>query len=233
MQAREWCRPPAAAGLPFYLFLHNDRCMDYAGVAALLLLVIGLALLIAEVFIPSGGVIMITAITCLAGSVWFAWSAWWESYRTFWWAYILSLLLLVPLALAGAFYIFPRTSWGRRVLLEGPSLTEVTGYAREEEELTGLIGRRGKTITMLNPGGLVLVEGKRYHAESQGMLLDPGEEVEVIARKANRIVVRVPRTPSATEAAVEPEEHASEADRVSPDVPDRERRPLDFDFPES
>lgn len=207
--------------------------MDYAGVAALLLLVIGLALLIAEVFIPSGGVIMITAITCLAGSVWFAWSAWWESYRAFWWAYLASLLILVPVALIGAFYIFPRTAWGRRVLLEGPSLSEVTGYAREDEELNRLIGKRGKTITMLNPGGLVLVEGKRYHAESQGMLLDPGEDVEVIARKANRIVVRVPRTPRPAETSAEPEPEIAEQDPFSPEVSERERRPLDFDFPES
>lgn len=208
--------------------------MDYAGVAALLLLVIGLALLIAEVFIPSGGVILITAITCLAGSVWFAWSAWWENYPTFWWAYIVSLVVLVPAALGGAFYIFPRTAWGRRVLLEGPSLSEVTGYAREDEELTGLIGKRGETITMLNPGGLVQVEGKRYHAEGQGMLLDPGEEVEVIARKGNRIVVRVPRTPAPLEAAAEPEPEAATEDPFPPDADvDRERRPLDFDFPAS
>lgn len=207
--------------------------MDYAGVAALLLLVLGLALLIAEVFIPSGGVIMITAITCLAGSVWFAWSAWWESYRAFWWAYLAALFVLVPSALTGAFYVFPRTAWGRRVLLEGPSLSEVTGYLREEEELTGLIGKRGKTMTMLNPGGLVLVEGKRYHAESQGMLLDPGEEVEVIARKANRIVVRVPRTPAPAEASAKPDERAAAEDPFVPEASDRERRPLDFDFPES
>lgn len=209
--------------------------MEYAAVAALLLLVIGLALLIAEVFIPSGGVIMITAVACLAGSVWFAWSAWWESYRAYWWSYLVSLLVLVPVALIGAFYIFPRTAWGRRVLLEGPSLSEVTGYVREGEELTRLIGKRGKTITMLNPGGLVTVEGRRYHAESQGMLLDPGEEVEVIARKANRLVVRMPRTPSPPPGPVveQPEPETASGDPFSSEAPDRDRRPLDFDFPQS
>lgn len=207
--------------------------MDYAGVAALLLLIIGLALLFAEVFIPSGGVILIMAITCLAGSLWFAWSAWWESYRFLWWAYVASLVLLVPLSLIGAFYIFPRTALGRRVLLEAPTLEEVTGYAREDEELTRMIGKRGKTLTMLNPGGLVTVEGRRYHAEAQGILLDPGEDIEVIARKGNRVVVRVARRPAEPEEprGTEPEPGSVERDPFASDASETEKRPLDFDFP--
>ena len=220
--------------MPFVPQTGSNRCMDYAGVAALLLLVIGLALLIAEVFIPSGGVILMMAVASLVGSVWFAWSAWWENYPTYWWAYVGSLLVLVPAVLTGAFYVFPRTAWGRRVLLEAPSLEEVTGYAREEEELGRLIGRRGKTLTMLNPGGLVIVDGKRYHAESQGILLDPGEEIEVIARKANRVVVRVPRRSAApAEAAPESALETAQEEPFAPEQRDRERRPLDFDFLQS
>ena len=37
--------------------------------------------------------------------------------------------------------------------------------------------KTGKTLTLLNPGGLVLVDGERMHAETRGLLLDPGETV--------------------------------------------------------
>ena len=51
--------------------------MDYSHIA-LLLLIVGGVLLVAEVFIPSGGLILAAAGVCLAVSVWCAWNAWWD-----------------------------------------------------------------------------------------------------------------------------------------------------------
>ena len=36
-----------------------------------------LALLVAEFFIPSGGMILIVALSATAASIWCAWNAWW------------------------------------------------------------------------------------------------------------------------------------------------------------
>ena len=49
--------------------------MDYSHFA-IILLVIGLVLLVGEIFIPSGGMILITSGVCLVASIWFAWKAW-------------------------------------------------------------------------------------------------------------------------------------------------------------
>ncbi len=194
-------------------------------VIALLLLVIGLVLLVAEFFIPSGGMIFVVAMVCCTGSIWFAWRAWWESSPGMWWTYIASLVVLIPAVVGGALYYFPRTAVGRRILLEAPSLEEVTPYAEDEERLSQLVGRTGKTLTLLTPGGLVLVDGERMHCESEGMLIDPDQAVEIVDVKGNRLVVR----------KLDRQKPRSEQDDDPPiagNDPDDDPR-LDFDVPQS
>lgn len=169
--------------------------MDYSH-ASLLLLLLSLALLVTEIFVPSGGFIAVLVLLSLASSVFCAFQAWWETSPTLWWSYVASVLILLPVVLIGAFTIFPRTSYGRRILLDAPEPDEITPYAREQQELQALLGKRGRTVTRHAPGGLVSVEGGRYHSETRGMLLDPQEEIEVVAVKGNRLVVRLADSPA-------------------------------------
>jgi membrane-bound ClpP family serine protease len=208
------------------------KMFDFSTLAILLLLV-ALAFVVMEVFIPSGGMIAILALVAGVASVWCAKRAWWDSNPIAWWSYVAALLFLIPSALGGAFYVFPRTSLGRKFLLEGPSLDEVTAYIDEEVRLKQLVGRHGKTLTLMNPGGLVLVEGERMHCESEGMvLLEPDEDVVVAAVKGNRLVVRsAPHEPRAVELPFDKQE-----EKLAPREPDAETEvadgsPLDFDVP--
>jgi membrane-bound serine protease (ClpP class) len=188
---------------------------------ALLLMLVGLALLVAEVFIPSGGIILAAALLSLGASIWYAWDAWGDSQPAAWWTYLAVLVALLPTVVIGAFYIFPRTSVGRRILLEAPSLEEVTPFSDEQEGLAGLVGHTGTTLTMLSPGGMVSVDGERLHCESEGMMIDPQQPVEVVAVRANRLVVRlVPR-----------DKPAPGPNQRNDDVSGKP--PLDFDLPQS
>ena len=161
-----------------------------SGYLAILLLVVGLALIVCEVFIPSAGLIAALATLCIAGSIASAWSAWFYTSPTYFALYVAALLFLIPSAISGAFYVLPRTAFGRKVLLEAPDLDEVTPYQEEQRQLMRLVGHVGKTLTMLNPGGLVEVEGTRQHCESEGLLLEAGTPVEIVAVKGNSVVVR-------------------------------------------
>src|SRR5580704_3120727 len=161
-----------------------------SGYLAILPLVVGLALIVCEVFIPSAGLIATLATLCIAGSVAAAWSAWASSNPTYFALYAMALLILIPSAISSAFYLLPRTAFGRKVLLEAPDLDEVTPYQEEQRQLMRLVGHVGKTLTLLNPGGLVEVEGTRQHCESEGLLLEAGTPVEIVAVKGIRVVVR-------------------------------------------
>lgn len=188
---------------------------------AILLLVLGLALLAAEIFIPSGGMITIMAVLCLGGSMWYAWNAWWVSSRTIWWIYVVALIVLLPTTVGVAVNILPRTAIGRKFLLEPPTLEEVTPYAAEQKRLEAMLGHFGKTATLMNPGGIVLIDGERVHCETEGMLLERGETVQVVAVKGNRLVVRF----------ASQEELLADRERRSDDT--GEQPPLDFDLPQS
>ena len=64
----------------------------------------------------------------------------------------------------------PRTAYGRRILLDAPAPEEITPFVREQAELQQLIGKRAKTVTLHSPGGIVTVDGRRYHSETRGMI---------------------------------------------------------------
>lgn len=218
--------------------------MDYE-LYAILLSIIGIALIVAEIFIPSGGLILIAAVITFFASIWCAWQAWSET-PAYFWSFLGSLVLVVPAAIIGAFYYLPRTEFGRRILLEAQSLEELTPFAEEGAFLTQLIGRTGKTITMLNPGGLVLVENERLHCESQGMLVEPNTDVEVIAVKGNRLVVRIATEPLSSEqhqdapnkslgqdSQTSEESQMTDADQSEEYPQELKDKPLDFDIPQS
>lgn len=201
------------------------------GTLAIILLVVCLALLAIEVFIPSGGLILVTALASLAGSIWLGWRAWSDTPPLFW-LFIGTIIVLVPTAIGVTLYWFPRTEMGKRMLLDGPSLDEVTGYTEETSRLSALIGKRGESLTLMNPGGLVLVDGERHHSESVGLLIEPGEPIEVVGISGTRIVVR--RATETRESVTHVESPKAEDAVTSIDPPDEpipEDRPVDFEMP--
>lgn len=219
MEPEEFLRWAPVNRTPWLKFPFLVQAME-AGYLAVALLVLGLTLIVCEVFIPSAGLIAAFATLCFAGSVVAAYMAWWYDKPTYFAIYTIALLVLIPSALSGALYVLPRTEFGRQVLLEAPALDEVTPYQEEQRQLQRLVGKVGKTLTLLNPGGLVLVDGTRQHCESEGILLESGAPVEIVAVKGNRVVVR----------PVERSENQS-APRLEPRRPGE--APLDFDLPQS
>jgi membrane-bound ClpP family serine protease len=200
---------PGAASI-----LGVDREMEYSH-ASVLLLLISLALLATEVFVPSGGFIAVLMLLSLGGSVFCAFRAWWETSPVLWWTYLGSVLVLLPVVLIGAFTIFPRTPYGRRVLLDAPSPEEITGFAKEQFELQALVGQHGTTVTPHSPGGMISIRDRRYHSETRGMMLDAAEPVQVVAVRGNRLVIRLADRP------VKEEPSSPDAETTSDDAIDR------------
>ncbi|EDL61379.1 NfeD family protein [Gimesia maris] len=198
--------------------------MDYS-LIAILALAVALMMMVAEIFLPSGGIIAVLALTSIAGSVWAAWMAWWGTSPGSWWTYIASVIVLIPTTLGFAVRIFPNTAWGKKVIHEVPTLDEVTGFREETEHLQSLIGKIGKTQTLLNPSGFVLVNHERHHCESQGMIVDAQVNVEIIAVEGNRLVVKVVKQPD-TDEAKSGEESTTSDDKIADES-------LDFEVPES
>ncbi len=203
--------------------------MPDAGILATLLLLLGLFLLGLEFFIPSFGMILVVATLSLVVSFWSACKAWWGVNPMFFWTYIVMLTAGIPGSLVAAITLIQRTSLGDRMILRPSGSVD----EKEANPLEILIGKAGVSNTLMTPGGIVLLDGERVHAESQGMLIEPGTPVIVVAVKGSRIVVR-PRTSvddklPAGKLPEKPEqaEEIATGLRIMPE-PD----PLDFDIPE-
>lgn len=210
--------------------------MDTYPILVILLVTVGLAALIGELLLPSAGILTVIALACLGGSAWCAWQAWYSQGNLIaWWSYVGSVLFLLPTAIVATLYVLPRTSFGRELFAAPQSSEALTPFQDEEEELQSLINEHGQTQNLFSPGGMVQIGRDRYHAESEGVMIDPGTDVIVVGVRGNRLVVRplslhdspVGTSPAdATTVALNPD--TDDATDKSVDDPS-----IDFDVPET
>jgi membrane-bound serine protease (ClpP class) len=154
---------------------------------AALLLLVGLTLVICEVFIPSGGMLGLLSIAALVTSVSLAF---YHKGLEIGLLFVFVATVLVPAALALAFRYWPHTPMGRRLLLDVRSSDEVLPDTPERRKLAQLVGKLGVAKTLMLPSGAVLVEGRTIDALSEGMSIEAGQRIRVIAVHGSRVVVR-------------------------------------------
>jgi len=206
--------------------------MDQYVLLAAILSLVGFALIVAELFVPSGGLISILSLVSFVTSLWFAYRAWWDVTPGYFWTFGTTLFLGIPAFILLLFRLIETTSLGDRILLAAPKSEDVTPYKDEEARMALLIGKHGRALTMLNPGGLVRVEGQRLHAVSEGMVIDPDEWIEILEIRGSRVLVR--RISAADVALSTAQESPATESPVEPKIsaPPPPTAPLDFDMPQ-
>lgn len=146
-----------------------------------LLILIGSLAILAEFFIPAFGIVGIAGFATVVVSVVMGFSQHADP-----WGVILFLtaLIVTPSVVLGGFRRFPKSFFGRRMILA----TDQSSAPSEEKGIE--VGSQGEALTPLHPGGVALIEGKRKSVVTGGEYLDKGTEVEVTAVEGARIVVR-------------------------------------------
>lgn len=153
---------------------------------AYLLIAIGIVLMLAELFLPTGGICFILAAVCaLAGiSLIFVYGSTTNGVIA-----LLSVFVAVPILLSAMFYLWPESMWGNRLTYnEEDNITMATLPANAQ--LEALKGRIGKTVSPLRPSGIVEFDGKRVDCVSEGMMIDMEQWVRCVDVKAGRVLVR-------------------------------------------
>ena len=151
----------------------------------IMLIILGLILILAEVLIPSGGIISILAVSSFVGGYVFGFG---EGVTQ---GLILvgGSVVLVPVVLAIAFKIFPKTSIGKSMIAQGSELPKEERQAVVQDEKS-LIGQIGITKTQLRPAGTIDISGIAYDVVTEGNIIEPNTKVQIIEVSGNRIVVR-------------------------------------------
>ncbi len=151
-------------------------------VIPIILQMVGVIVLIAEIIIPSGGLLgavsiglfgyslylVFTGISVFAGMI-----------------FVVADIIMFPVVLFA----------GIKLLAKSPatlktSLSKADGYSSQSEELIQFMGLTGTAITDLRPAGTGHINNMRVDVVSRGEYIDKGSEILVSAVEGNRVVVR-------------------------------------------
>ncbi len=152
----------------------------------LLLLLLGLFFVTLELFIPSTGVLSVLAGSSVLAAIYVAFTR----STMYGMTMLIASLALVPIVIALAVHVWPRTPIGRRMILQpAPGEDGVLPNDEEYRERRALVGRFGVARSKMLPAGAVVIDGRSYDAVSRGNPIEPGETIRVVSVSGNRIVV--------------------------------------------
>jgi membrane-bound serine protease (ClpP class) len=175
------------------LFFGAGYILQLANVWEILVFIVGFVLLIIEIFyIPGFGFLGILGIIMMIGAIFFGLIGDFP---------IISeneisnaLIQLAASLVASILFLFilwkflPGTPiWGRLILATSENQKE--GFV-SNPDLSFLVGKRGKALSLLRPAGIAIIEGKRYDVVSEGEFIQKDEEVEVTEVIGSKIIVK-------------------------------------------
>ena len=160
--------------------------MDWWIVFAVLLYFASAALIVAEVFVPSGGIISIFAFICMVGGV-----AIFFQYSTATGIMGIAIaLIMIPTVIVIAYKIFPKTSFGKNVTLT-PSDRQQGDAIPDTNRIKELLGKTATVISPLRPVGMCDFDGHRVECVAESGYIEKNEKVKVIKVEGTQLTVRV------------------------------------------
>lgn len=163
------------------------------------LVAVGVLLLACETFIPSGGVLGVLAALALLSGVATAFYYGGLAVGT---VFMTATFVSVGALVAYMIRKWPNTTMGKLILVEPPKETQLLP---DRSELHALVGRVGRAVVVMLPGGFVEIDSKRYDATAVAAV-EQGSWVEVVGIRSGRILlVRPVSEESALQAALEAE----------------------------
>lgn len=175
---------PGSIGLlSLILFFYGHVVAGLAGMEAIIFLLIGVALIIAEIFLP-GGILGLIGIGAVIASLFMSGANIGDMVMSVSIAFIVTIVVAVIL--------FRRIGLDkgvfRHVILKDRTTTEM-GYVSKENRLD-LIGKEGVAATGLRPSGVALIDNERVDVVTEGSFIQANTKVKVVKVEGVRVVVR-------------------------------------------
>lgn len=147
-----------------------------------LCMLVGVGLLAAEIFMPGFGLAGISGILLLGAGVAIVW--------TTYGAVVGLIVTLAALVLVGISVSVSIRSASKGKIAKSALFLNSEVPAQAHEELESFRGKRGVTLTPLNPVGIVDFDGVRLNVTSEGNYLEKGRKVQVVQIEGTHIIVR-------------------------------------------
>lgn len=148
----------------------------------IILQVVGVIVIIAEIILPSGGLLSVLAAGIFGYSLYIVFHDVSISVGFF---FVTADAILIPILVIV----------GLKLLAKSPAtlrktLSREDGVTSQSSELDKYIGMEGTAITDLRPAGTATINGKRVDVVSRGVYLDKDAEIVVSTITGNQIIVR-------------------------------------------
>ncbi|WP_407939238.1 NfeD family protein [Oceanobacillus salinisoli] len=165
------------------LFFYGHIVAGLAGMEAIVLLLIGIILIIAELFVP-GGILGLIGVGAILGSLLMS------GYDLGQMSMSVGIAFLV--AIISSVILFRRIGLDkgvfRHIILRDRTTTEL-GYVSTANRLE-LIGKEGVAVTSLRPSGIGEFTDERIDVVSEGSFIESGSPIKVVKVEGVRVVVR-------------------------------------------
>jgi len=135
-----------------------------------------LAILVLEVFVPSGGVLAVLGGLGLAISIYYGFRE--------------SIFLGIGQILASIIAVPLMFLYGLRKMTLNKELDTKEGFHSDKSGMAYLIDKQGVALTPLRPSGAVIIDGKRFDVVTEGEMIDKDTPVKVAKIEGARIIVK-------------------------------------------
>ncbi|MCU0598258.1 MAG: serine protease [Desulfobacterales bacterium] len=151
-------------------------------IVPVVLQLLGVLVVIAEIVIPSAGLLAILAAGLIGYSIYLVFT---EISSSAGMAFIVVDIIAFPAVLM----------IGLKLLVKSPvtlktSLSKADGFSSQPEALSFFNGKAGAAVTDLRPAGTAMIENKRVDVVSRGEYIEKGAGIVVLNIEGNRVVVK-------------------------------------------
>ena len=148
----------------------------------IILQLVGVVVIIAEIILPSGGILSIAALGVFGYSLFIVFN---EISMTIGFSFVAADLILIPVLVIVGLKLLARSPVTLR-----KTLSRKEGVSSQSSELESYVGRQGNALTDLRPAGIAVINGKRVDVVTRGEYLEKDSAIIVTAVTGNQIIVR-------------------------------------------
>lgn len=192
---------PGVLGLFFFmLFFWAQNVAGTAGTIEVLIFIVGLGLLLLEIFvIPGFGLAGITGLVLMGGAVFGAMvrripgESGWFAFPDMQISDALVRLGIAVIASGAGMVLLTKMftlspAFSHIALLK--ALDHEGGY-EASDKTDHLVGAQGQTKSMLRPAGIALFDGKPLNVIARGEFIEPNTPIRIVEAHGNRLVVEI------------------------------------------
>ena len=148
----------------------------------IILQLVGVVVIIAEIILPSGGILSIVALGVFGYSLFIVFN---EISMIIGFSFVAADLILIPVLVIVGLKLLARSPVTLR-----KTLSRKEGVSSQSSELESYVGTQGNAVTNLRPAGIAVINGKRVDVVTRGEYLEKDSAIIVTAVTGNQIIVR-------------------------------------------